>query len=192
MSYHYLVASLPMLFFGDQPPFSSRELQSRCVGVLKTEHLAILKAEVIRIRGQHRRGAGVRGHLRAAGGRPVEFSGELLSVELGPGLLTSIYDGLQNPLPSWPSRAASSCSAASTCRRWTATARWAFTPGGPSRATCRRRHAGHGARGHLQHRIMVPFRWPAADRGGDRACGRALWGGSCDRHAADERGAGTR
>ena len=44
MSYHYLVASLPMLFFGDQPPFSSRELQSRCVGVLKTEHLAILEA----------------------------------------------------------------------------------------------------------------------------------------------------
>ena len=29
----------------------------------------------------------------------VEFSGELMSVELGPGLLTQIYDGLQNPLP---------------------------------------------------------------------------------------------
>ena len=32
-------------------------------------------------------------------GDSVEFSGELLSVELGPGLLTQIYDGLQNPLP---------------------------------------------------------------------------------------------
>lgn len=29
----------------------------------------------------------------------VEFTGELMSVELGPGLLTQIYDGLQNPLP---------------------------------------------------------------------------------------------
>ena len=32
-------------------------------------------------------------------GDPVEFSHEMLSVELGPGLLQQIYDGLQNPLP---------------------------------------------------------------------------------------------
>ena len=32
-------------------------------------------------------------------GDPVEFTGDLLSAELGPGLLTQIYDGLQNPLP---------------------------------------------------------------------------------------------
>ena len=32
-------------------------------------------------------------------GDPVEFTGELMSVELGPGLLTQVYDGLQNPLP---------------------------------------------------------------------------------------------
>ena len=32
-------------------------------------------------------------------GDPVEFTGELMSVSLGPGLLTQIYDGLQNPLP---------------------------------------------------------------------------------------------
>ena len=32
-------------------------------------------------------------------GDRVEFSGELLSVELGPGLLTQVFDGLQNPLP---------------------------------------------------------------------------------------------
>lgn len=58
-----------------------------------------LKGEVIRIRGdiasmqvyEMTDGVGV--------GDPVEFTGELLSVELGPGLLTQIYDGLQNPLP---------------------------------------------------------------------------------------------
>ena len=33
-------------------------------------------------------------------GEPVENTGEPLSVELGPGLLTSIYDGLQRPLPT--------------------------------------------------------------------------------------------
>ncbi len=32
-------------------------------------------------------------------GDPVEFTGELMSVDLGPGILTQIYDGLQNPLP---------------------------------------------------------------------------------------------
>lgn len=32
-------------------------------------------------------------------GDPAEFTGELMSVELGPGLLTQVFDGLQNPLP---------------------------------------------------------------------------------------------
>jgi V/A-type H+/Na+-transporting ATPase subunit A len=32
-------------------------------------------------------------------GEPVENTGKRLSVELGPGLLTSIYDGIQRPLP---------------------------------------------------------------------------------------------
>ena len=32
-------------------------------------------------------------------GDRVELSGELMSVELGPGLLTQVFDGLQNPLP---------------------------------------------------------------------------------------------
>ena len=31
-------------------------------------------------------------------GTEVEFSGELLAAELGPGMLTQVYDGLQNPL----------------------------------------------------------------------------------------------
>lgn len=57
-----------------------------------------LKSEVIRIRGsvadvqvfEVTNGIGV--------GDGVEFTGELLSVELGPGLLGQVYDGLQNPL----------------------------------------------------------------------------------------------
>ena len=57
-----------------------------------------LMSEVIRIRGntaylqvfEDTRGIKV--------GDKVEFSGQMLSVELGPGLLGQIYDGLQNPL----------------------------------------------------------------------------------------------
>jgi len=59
-----------------------------------------LKSEVIRINNgvasmqvyEMTNGVGV--------GDEVEFTGNLLSVELGPGLLTQIYDGLQNPLPT--------------------------------------------------------------------------------------------
>ncbi|OIO38730.1 MAG: V-type ATP synthase subunit A [Candidatus Omnitrophica bacterium CG1_02_49_10] len=58
-----------------------------------------LKSEVIKIEGdvaylqvfEYTRGIKV--------GDAVEFSGKMLSVELGPGILSQIYDGLQNPLP---------------------------------------------------------------------------------------------
>ncbi len=58
-----------------------------------------LKSEVIRVRGrfaemqvfEYTRGIRI--------GDEAEFTEELLSVELGPGLLGQIFDGLQNPLP---------------------------------------------------------------------------------------------
>lgn len=59
-----------------------------------------LKGEVIRINGNI---ASMQIYEMTNGisvGDEVEFSEEMLSVELGPGLLTQIYDGLQNPLPS--------------------------------------------------------------------------------------------
>ena len=57
-----------------------------------------LIAEVIRVRGRY---ADMQVFESTAGitvGDPVEFAGDLLSVELGPGLLAKVYDGLQNPL----------------------------------------------------------------------------------------------
>lgn len=58
-----------------------------------------LKAEVIRVRGAI---AETQVYENTGGltvGDDVEFTDELLSVELGPGLLGQIFDGLQNPLP---------------------------------------------------------------------------------------------
>ncbi len=58
-----------------------------------------LKSEIIRVRGNL---AEMQVYESTAGlkiAEEVEFSGELLSVELGPGLLGQIFDGLQNPLP---------------------------------------------------------------------------------------------
>jgi len=57
-----------------------------------------LKSEVIRIKGDQ---AEVQVFESTKGLRPgdsAHFTGELLSVELGPGLLGQIFDGLQNPL----------------------------------------------------------------------------------------------
>jgi V/A-type H+-transporting ATPase subunit A len=58
-----------------------------------------LKSEVIRVRGKN---AEIQVYENTSGlkiGDKVEFTSELLSVELGPGLLGQIFDGLQNPLP---------------------------------------------------------------------------------------------
>ena len=58
-----------------------------------------LKGEVIRISGD---AVSMQIYEMTTGiqvGDEVELTGELLSVELGPGLLTQVYDGLQNPLP---------------------------------------------------------------------------------------------
>ena len=58
-----------------------------------------LMCEVVRIRGDQ---ADMQVFEDTAGlsiDDKVDFTGELLSVELGPGLLTQVFDGLQNPLP---------------------------------------------------------------------------------------------
>lgn len=58
-----------------------------------------LKSEVIRINGDSASLQVFESTTGVAVGDPVEFTSEMLSVELGPGLLQQIYDGLQNPLP---------------------------------------------------------------------------------------------
>lgn len=58
-----------------------------------------LKGEVIRVNGDT---ASMQIYEMTGGirvGDKVELSGDLMSVELGPGLLTQVFDGLQNPLP---------------------------------------------------------------------------------------------
>ncbi len=59
-----------------------------------------LKAEVIRIRGNEAETQVYESTSEIKVGEEVEFTNELLSVELGPGLLGQVFDGLQNPLPA--------------------------------------------------------------------------------------------
>ena len=59
-----------------------------------------LKAEVIRVRNNRAEMQVYESTKGLKAGDIVELSNELLCVELGPGLLGQIFDGLQNPLPA--------------------------------------------------------------------------------------------
>jgi V/A-type H+/Na+-transporting ATPase subunit A len=57
-----------------------------------------LKSEVIEINGNEAKIQVFEDTKGVKNGTPVHFNGQLLEAELGPGLLSSIVDGLQNPL----------------------------------------------------------------------------------------------
>ncbi|MBN2831363.1 MAG: V-type ATP synthase subunit A [Candidatus Omnitrophica bacterium] len=59
-----------------------------------------LKSEVIKVRGQLAQMQVFESTSGLRVGDKAEFTDELISVELGPGLLGQIFDGLQNPLPA--------------------------------------------------------------------------------------------
>ncbi len=117
-----------------------------------------LKAEVIRIRGdlvqtqvfEITRGIKV--------GMPVVFTGELLAVTLGPGLLGRIYDGLQNPLPEIAQQTGYFLEPGLYLDPLPADAQWAWTPTARIGDTVERADLlGTVPEGTFTHRIMVPF-----------------------------------
>ncbi|MDC7246372.1 MAG: V-type ATP synthase subunit A [Sphaerochaetaceae bacterium] len=116
-----------------------------------------LKSEVIRISGDT---ASMQVFEMTNGvkvGDTVEFSGELLSVELGPGLLTQIYDGLQNPLP----QLAIQCGfflQRGVYLKPIPDASWEFTPvAKPGDILYPADTLGTVPEGIFTHKIMVPF-----------------------------------
>ncbi len=61
-------------------------------------------------------------------GEPVENTGMPLSVELGPGLLTSIYDGIQRPLPVLKDKMGNFIERGVTASGLSHEKKWQFTP----------------------------------------------------------------
>ena len=117
-----------------------------------------LKSEVIRVQGgtvqvqvfEITRGIKV--------GDPVDFTGELLSVELGPGLLGQIYDGLQNPLPQIAEKTGNFLTPGVYLEALPRGRKWAFTPLVRAGDRVERADAlGTVPEGAFSHRIMVPF-----------------------------------
>lgn len=65
-----------------------------------------LMAEIVRVRGERCDMQVFDATTDLAVGDRVEFTGELLAAELGPGMLAQVYDGLQNPLEELAGQAA--------------------------------------------------------------------------------------
>lgn len=91
-------------------------------------------------------------------GDEVEFSGQLLSVQLGPGLLGQIYDGLQNPLPVLAEEFGFFLPRGIDRPALDSQHKWEFTPTAKPGDTVRAgMPVGHLPEGIFQHNILVPF-----------------------------------
>jgi V/A-type H+/Na+-transporting ATPase subunit A len=118
-----------------------------------------LMCEVVRIRGTE---ADLQVFEDTSGlsiGDPVEFSADLLSVDLGPGLLTQIYDGLQNPLPRLAEQCGFFLQRGTYLPALSTEAKWAFTPCIEKGARVSAGEVlGTVPEGMFDHAVMVPFR----------------------------------
>jgi len=118
----------------------------------------LLKAELIRVRGRFVEMQVFEDTTGLRAGDRVEFTSELLSAELGPGLLGRVYDGLQNPLPELAQQTGYFLQRGTYLPSLDRAKKWAFTPSAKVGATV---HAGDllgtVPEGIFQHRIMAPF-----------------------------------
>ncbi|MDR0932861.1 MAG: V-type ATP synthase subunit A [Victivallales bacterium] len=119
-----------------------------------------LKCEVIRVRGNR---ADLQVFESTNGlkvGDEVEFTGELLSVELGPGLLTQVYDGLQNPLPLLAEKSGFFLQRGVYLRPLDDKTKWGYTPLAKAADKVNSGdRIGFVNEGVIKHYIMVPFLW---------------------------------
>ncbi|MEF2920779.1 MAG: V-type ATP synthase subunit A [Acutalibacteraceae bacterium] len=117
-----------------------------------------LKSEVIRIKGNV---AQIQVYEMTGGikyGDLVEFTGEMLSAELGPGLLGQIYDGLQNPLPALAEKAGWFLERGNYADGLNSEKKWKFTPTVKVGDTLSAgEYIGTVPEGAFTHKIFLPF-----------------------------------
>ena len=118
-----------------------------------------LMAEVVRVRGTEADMQVFEDTKALSVGDAVDFTGELLSAELGPGLLTQIYDGLQNPLPQLAEQCGFFLQRGTYLDSLPRDIRWAFTGKVKVGDTVTAGETlGTVPEGLFEHRIMVPFK----------------------------------
>ncbi len=117
-----------------------------------------LKSEVVRVRGRYAEMQVFEDTTGLKVGDPVDFTGELLTVELGPGLLAQVYDGLQNPLPELAAKCGFFLARGTYLQALDRSKKWAFKPSAKKGDEVRAGDAlGAVPEGIFEHRIMVPF-----------------------------------
>jgi V/A-type H+-transporting ATPase subunit A len=117
-----------------------------------------LKSEVIRVRGDLADLQVFEDTRDLKAGDMVEFTGELLSVELGPGLLGKVFDGLQNPLPELAEAAGYFLQRGMYVKALSDEQKWEFTPtASPGDEVQSGNFLGTVPEGIFEHKIMVPF-----------------------------------
>ncbi len=120
-----------------------------------------LKAEVIEIKGDEAKVQVFEDTRGISLGTHVQFNGNLLEAELGPGLLTSIFDGLQNPLEDIAQKVGLFLKRGIYVSALDRTKKWEYQPEAKVGDVVTRGDAlGSTMEGHFKHQIMVPFdRW---------------------------------
>lgn len=117
-----------------------------------------LMAETVRIRGNLADMQVFEDTTGLKVGNRVEFTGELLSAELGPGLLSQIYDGLQNPLPRLAEEHGFFLKRGAYLDALERDVRWKFTPAvTPGDRVEAGDKLGSVPEGIFDHWIMTPF-----------------------------------
>jgi len=137
-----------------EKPVIQNEVAYACVGSGDLK----LKAEVIRVRGNTAEIQVFEDTVGLKVGDAVEFTGELLSVELGPGLLTQVFDGLQNPLPALAEECGFFLQRGTYLEALPRNTKWSYTPVAKVGDTVIAGDTlGTVPEGLFEHRIMVPF-----------------------------------
>ncbi|MDR3303121.1 MAG: V-type ATP synthase subunit A [Treponema sp.] len=117
-----------------------------------------LKSEVIRIRGDISQLQVFEITKGIAVGDEVEYSGDMLAVEVGPGLLGQVFDGLQNPLPKLAESTGFFLERGIYLDPLPTDTTWDFTPVAKVGDKVERADTlGTVPEGAFTHRIMVPF-----------------------------------
>ncbi len=117
-----------------------------------------LKSEIIRIRGNIAQIQVYEMTNAVKYGDEVEFTGEMLSAELGPGLLGQVYDGLQNPLKILADKAGSFLERGIYAPALDSEKKWEFTPTAKVGDTLKAGdYFGTVPEGYFVHKIFLPF-----------------------------------
>jgi len=136
--------------------FDGRIIQNEVGYVIKGKEN--LKSEVIKIKGNVAFMQVFESTKGLKVGDKVDFNQEMLSVELGPGILGQIYDGLQNPLPALAEKYGFFLPRGVILDAIDFDKKWEFTPiAKKGDVVYKGSFLGKVPEGIYDHKIMVPF-----------------------------------